>query len=290
MVLLNHDLSILQDFHVSCFSLAETNLNWHRPHVKMEFLGQQRSVWKGQGGVKTALSSINLDSLFDYQTGGTVTSAIGPWCTQVLFTDSDPSGMGRWSSLTFIGRQHRRITVFTGYRCIQSSGNTSAWTQEKVYLRAKLNQSNPHPCHQFILDLICFLNDKRSQDHDLLVALDANEVLGDESTGLSKLLHDCGLQDLMTIPTANDSAQLQDTSQRGTNCYINYILGMDQVLQSIHRHGALVYDDGIVSDLDLDPHLLFGGNASNPVSLSSHGFTSKNDKKVTEYVNSLERY
>jgi hypothetical protein len=42
MVLLNHDLSVLQDFDVSCFSLAETNLNWHRPHVKMEFLGQQR--------------------------------------------------------------------------------------------------------------------------------------------------------------------------------------------------------------------------------------------------------
>jgi hypothetical protein len=42
--------------------------------------------------------------------------------------------------------------------------------------------------------------------------------------------------------------------------------------------------------LDFDPHLLFGGNASDPVSLSSRGFTSKNDKKVTEYVNSLERY
>jgi hypothetical protein len=118
MVLLNHDLSILQDFDVGCFSLAETNLNWHRPHVKMEFLGQQCSVWKGQGGVKTAVSSINLDSLSDYQTGGTVTSAVGPWCTRVLSTDSDPSGMDHWSSLTFIGRQHHCITVVTGYRCV----------------------------------------------------------------------------------------------------------------------------------------------------------------------------
>jgi hypothetical protein len=159
----------------------------------MEFLGQQCSVWKGQGGIKTAVSSINLDSLLDYQTGGTVTSAVGPWCTQVLSTNSDPSGMGRWSSLTFIGRQHHRITIVTGYRCIQSSGNTSAWTQEKVYLHAKLHQSNPHPRQQFILDLICFLNDKCSQGHNLLVALDANKVLGDKSTGLSKLLHDCSL-------------------------------------------------------------------------------------------------
>jgi hypothetical protein len=29
MVSLNHDLSSLQEFDISCFSLAETNLNWH---------------------------------------------------------------------------------------------------------------------------------------------------------------------------------------------------------------------------------------------------------------------
>jgi hypothetical protein len=99
----------------------------------------------------------------------------------------------------------------------------------------------------------------------------------------------------MTIPTANDSAQLQDTFQRGTNRRIDYILGTDRVLQSICHRGALAYNDGIMSNhqglfLDLDPHLLFSGNASGPVSRSSRGFTLKNDKKVTEYVNSLERY
>jgi hypothetical protein len=31
------------------------------------------------------------------------------------------------------------------------------------------------------------------------VALDANEVFGAESTGLSKLIHDCGLYDLMDL-------------------------------------------------------------------------------------------
>jgi hypothetical protein len=195
--------------------------------------------------------------------------------------------MGQWSSLTFIGRQHRCITVVTSYRCVRSSGDNSAWTQEKVFLRTKLNQVNPHPRRQFILDLICFLND------DLLVALDANEVLGDESAGLSKLLHDCGLHDLLTIPTADDSVQLQDTFRRVTNRRIDYILGTDRVLQRVRCRGALAYNDGIVSDhrglfLDFDPHLLFGGNASDPVSLSSRGLTSKNNKKVTAYVNSLE--
>ena len=88
MVSLGQDLSVMQSFDVSCFCFAETNLNWNRPHVKMDFLTQQRLTWKGLGGAKSALSSIALDSGSDFQTGGTVTSAVGPWCTRVLSAET----------------------------------------------------------------------------------------------------------------------------------------------------------------------------------------------------------
>jgi hypothetical protein len=81
----------------------------------MEFMNQQRLVWKGHGGVKSAVSSIDLPSTSDFQTVGTVTSAVGSWCTRVLTAKTDPSGMGRWSCLTFIGRQNRWISIITGY-------------------------------------------------------------------------------------------------------------------------------------------------------------------------------
>jgi hypothetical protein len=97
--------------HVSSSSATPS----HDRHVKMDFLTQQHTIWKGLGGAKSALSSINLDSTSDFQTGGTATSAVGAWCIRVLATETDPSGMGRWSCLTFIGRQNHRISVITGY-------------------------------------------------------------------------------------------------------------------------------------------------------------------------------
>jgi hypothetical protein len=135
----------------------------------MEFLTQQRLIWKGHGGAKSALSSIDLDSTSDFQTGGTVTSAVGSWCTRVLAAETDPSGMGRWSCLTFIGRQNRRISVITGYRCVRSPSDCSAWTQEKVFLWAKHNKQCPRPRRQFIEISFTFLSINATKDMILLL-------------------------------------------------------------------------------------------------------------------------
>ena len=42
--------------------------------------------------------------------------------------------------------------------------------------------------------------------------------------------------------------------------------------------------------MDLDPIQLFGGNTHDPASASSCGFTSKNEKKVMEYLDNLKKY
>jgi len=42
------------------------------------------------------------------------------------------------------------------------------------------------------------------------LALDANEVLGAESNGVSKILHECGMWDLLKVPGGNADAQLKD--------------------------------------------------------------------------------
>jgi hypothetical protein len=91
------------------------------------------------------------------------------------------------------------------------------------------------------------------------------------------LIHDCGLYDLLDLPDTDASAQLLDTFRCGANQRIDFILGTEHALQSVHRRGALAYNDGIVSDhrglfVDFDPTTLFGGSFTNPVSLSSRGF------------------
>jgi hypothetical protein len=48
---------------------------------------------------------INIDSPSDYTTGRTLTSAVGSWSSWVQMKEKDPSGMGQWSSITFVGKQ-----------------------------------------------------------------------------------------------------------------------------------------------------------------------------------------
>jgi hypothetical protein len=73
------------------------------------------------------------------------------------------------------------------------------------------------------------------------------------------------------------------------------MLGTQHVHSSIRCSGALEYNDGIVSDhwglyVDLDPKILFGGNMDDLVAASSHGSTSKNEKKTMAYLDHLDKY
>jgi hypothetical protein len=38
------------------------------------------------------------------------------------------------------------------------------------------------------MDLIVFINQKQSQNHEIILNLDANEALGEESRGIAKLM------------------------------------------------------------------------------------------------------
>jgi len=220
------DLMELQERHVGIFGFAETNLAWNKPYVMTEYLQAQQKVWQEDGGAKSCMSSIDLALTGDYRTGGTVTTAVGQWCSRVLTTEADPSGMGRWSSITLLGKRNTQLTFITGYRCVRpGKGDASAWAQEKVNIRAKTSKKDPNPQRQFVDDMIRFINDKRSKGHEVQLALDANELLGAESNGVVKILHECGMWDLLDIPGGSADSQLQDTFVRGKNRRIDHIFG-----------------------------------------------------------------
>jgi hypothetical protein len=162
-------------------------------------------------------------------------------------------------------------------------------------MRDHQSRQSPHPRKQFIKDLTAFINEWRSVTHDIMLNLDAIEILGKELQGISKLMQECGLVDLLSAPGVGPKEQLQDTYRQGANCHIDFMLGTQRVHSSIHWSGTLEYIDRIMSDhwglyIDLDPVKLFGGNTDNPVAAASCGFTSKNEKKTKEYLNQLDKY
>jgi hypothetical protein len=153
---------------------------------------------------------------------------------------------------------------------------------------------NPNPWQQFITDLISFVKAKQQQHHDIILCLDVNEVIGEDSVGLSKLIWDNQLSDLLDIPDLNPDEQLTDTFWHGNDRCINYMLGSQWVSECVLWCGALEYNDDIISDhgfyVDLDSAHLFGGSIKDPVAAASCGFSSKNEKKIWDYLDSLEKY
>jgi len=92
-------------------------------------------------------------------------------------------------------------------------------------MRAKNAQHSPNPRRQFVEDMIHFIKEKQNEGHKVKLDLDANEVLGAESNGVSKILHECGMWDLLEVPGGNADAQLKDTFMQGNNQRIDHILG-----------------------------------------------------------------
>ena len=89
--------------------------------------------------------------------------------------------MGQWSSITLVGKRNTKVTIITGYRCTRSNGDASAWTQEKIFMQDRQSKQSPNPRQQFINDLIIYVKAKQSLNHDIILSLDANEVIGEES-------------------------------------------------------------------------------------------------------------
>jgi hypothetical protein len=179
-VTLDHDLKALAKFDVSCYCFVETNLDWRQSYIWNAFLHCQQSIWKY---ANTSFSSSDIPlPPSDYWTGGTLTSAVGSWSLHVLSKEQDPSGMGHWSSITFVRKWNTKVTIITGYQCTHSNGDASAWTQEKIFMQDCQSKQSPNPCQQFINDLILYVKDKQSLNDNIILSLDANEVMGEESS------------------------------------------------------------------------------------------------------------
>jgi hypothetical protein len=84
-------------YDVGCFCLSETNLEWNQSYVKSDYLATLHKIWRY---LASSFLLIEMESSSDYMTGGTLTSTVDKWGSQVFKRESDPSGMDRWSLQT----------------------------------------------------------------------------------------------------------------------------------------------------------------------------------------------
>ena len=137
-----------------------------------------------------------------YLPGGTMLITLGRWCGKIVDSGSDVQG--RWTWQKTLGKEGKIILIISAYIFPQKSlpGPTRAYAQQYQMLWDKDN-TNPQPRTQFIKDLIPFIQQAKTRQEQIILALDANEELLPEDHpilkhSLSHLVQATELQDVYT--------------------------------------------------------------------------------------------
>ena len=205
----------------------------------------------------------------------------------------DPSGMGRWSGLCYVGKRGKRLAVLTAYRSPrgQPQGGFGFYDQQYALLLSK-GVDKPNVRRQFITDLVLFINKLQVEGHEVLVSLDANETIGEDRTfGLAHLLDECTLTDLHLLGSADPPA----TYKYGSERRIDFMLGTPAVADAVSRAGYAAYDSGGICSkhrglfVDLDFAQLMG--AVDPITpAKARGLRSDDQPSVDRYLAAFTQY
>jgi hypothetical protein len=111
-------------------AFQETNLEWHNKVYRDEF---QKLLVKAFGAARVDHSRTkdNFETS-PFKPGGTASAALVKMVQCVVKTDRDDTGCGRWSYITFNGKENNQITVINTYIvCSQRNpGDTTSSRQQ----------------------------------------------------------------------------------------------------------------------------------------------------------------
>lgn len=78
-----------------------------------------------------------------------------------------------------------------------------------------------------------FINQKQVLNYEIILNLDANESMGKDSQGISKLMQECNLGNLHNITGLDPEQELQDNYRRGNKRRINFMLGTSRICRAV---------------------------------------------------------
>jgi hypothetical protein len=252
----------MQAYSVDVFGMAETNTSWQHTHLQLDFKDNVRKQFQ-YGKTVYGFPSPEVDPSHPketFQAGGTVQVVKGKLTTTVHGTPiTDPTGLGRWCGMTFVGKADRKLSVITGYRVCSGSINStplgSSFHREYAHLRQQ-GDKQPNPRQKFLSDLSVLIRTLQKAHHAILLMFDANSTLETDHR-----LHDMvATHDLADYHAADPAPS---TYIGAPHRRIDYMLGCPRVKAALSRQGSLSYFEGPQSDhralyVDLNLESLFG--------------------------------
>jgi len=311
-----YSLSLCQSIGAGAICLPETNTNWAHRSAHSVLHSLLCKSWR-HSTYSASFTSESFETL--HQPGGTLQIITSDWTSRILEKGTDPFGLGRWSYAIMRGAGNKRIAMITAYRvCTQSIntiGETTATAQQFRQLSKQMREhdtvDDPKPRWQFIIDLQAWIESLVSEGHDIILCLDANENINNNTGSYTPLQyisnkptigsgHDGSLATLMCTCGLVDPLLLQHPDQTPPSTYsrsdnrIDYIVISSSLVPAVLRTGIMPYDSVFISDhrptyVDFESSLLFQDDTNTIGASTRRGLQLQDPRLVEKYYESLRR-
>ena len=278
------------EMNISVLGLIETNTDWKhkaKDSSETELLKTKNAIKAFYNRVAFSFSHSAIRFKHRYQPGGTLTITNSKWATRSN-TSTDPTGMGRWSSITMSGKKDRKVTIISAYRvCDQrfaTAGPKTAYRQQ--YIMADILGISPNdPRSRILIDLESEIKKIHTDDHAIIILIDANESATTHQSKIASWISRNNLCDILT--TSHGLADQPPTMADGS-AKIDYILTSRHLTPYISASGILPHDHFVESDhraqfMDVDIERYLQGIPYDNISHSNRGIRSDNPKAVAKY-------
>ena len=268
------EIDAMDELGINILGLCETNNNWNTDsQLKLATLLNMKF-----GTGQTVTSSAPSDDRI-YLPGGTATMARGKIAGRVV--KRIPDSLGRYSYMTFRGKDNTGIIVITIYRVSQNRGTRTgpdtAYMQQYEALRAA-GTATPDPRNQLLDDLTVLISEWREKGYKPVVMGDFNADMTDPR--FADFVNGNALIDVVDKVNEGEPPR---TYARGRK-RLDYILADRTLLKAVVKAGSLGLHDGILSDhtmqwVDFDISALFQGELHNPTHPCERQFTLTQTRK-----------
>jgi hypothetical protein len=254
-------------------------------------MSKQRMWRDNNEDCKIVHSSSTAPVLSFTKPGGNMVGITGSLVGRIRETITDP--YGRWCGYTLIGKDNKEIMVLTAYNVSQHKnakvGDDTLYNQQTALYKLK-DIRDPDPKKLFIEDLTALVKKARTEDKDIILTGDFNELVGDDPTGMVKVISAGGLTDAHSYQHGIVDIT---TYTRGTK-RLDYVFVTPRMVDHILRSGYEPFHARIASDhrgyfVDFALAGFLDRQLPSIYSATSRAIRGTHPKNITKYVEHLHK-
>ena len=224
--------------------------------------------------------------------GGNLVGVTGSLVGRIRETITDP--YGRWCGFSLLGRDNREILILTAYNVTQAAnakvGDDTLFNQQIALYKLK-NIRDPDPRKIFIKDLTEVVKKARREGKDIILTGDFNELVGDDSNAMVRVLTAGDLTDAH----GHQHGEVDIKTYTRGHKRLDYVFVTPRMVDHILRSGYEAFHARIASDhrgyyVDFALAGFLDRQLPAIFSATSRAIRGTHPSNITKYVKQLHKY